>query len=146
MTLRENPTDPFQRFLCVYPARDGGHDLEAARVAWDSAVRRADPEAIISGAAAYAEAMEGRERRYLMSARRWLSEARWRHVAAPRRSSDAQATQASRMPLVWVGLDETGWREWEAFWRATRGKTPPLDRKGGWRFPSRFPRAMVAEE
>jgi hypothetical protein len=33
-----------------------------------------------------------------------------------------------------------------ALYRATKGKTPPVDRKGGWRFPSRFPPVMVAAE
>lgn len=134
MTLREHPIDPFERFLAVYPERDGGHDVEATRHAWDSALRRASAETIIRAAVAYAEATECRERRYIMSPRRWLSEARWRDVRAPGRDT---------APLVWVALDTPEWRAWAAFYRSAKGKSPPLDRRGGWRFPSKLPPATA---
>lgn len=41
--------------------------------------------------------------------------------------------------LVWIALDSPEWRAWAAVWRAAKGKNPPLDARGGWRFPARWP-------
>ncbi|MGJ0507475.1 MAG: hypothetical protein ACR652_10120 [Methylocystis sp.] len=135
-----SPADPrsdgFGRFLAAFPERDEPHDAAAARQAWARALRRADPEAIIAAAAAYARAREGQPARFTMAARRWLQEGKWRD------GLNSEPVQ----PLVWIALDAPGWREWEAFYRATKGKTPPIDRRGGWRFPSRWPPSMQAAE
>jgi hypothetical protein len=104
---------------------------KAVREAWRRALARgADPELLIAAAQAYARSMEGRPRRFVMSPRRWLSEGRWR---------DFQRAATPVAPLVWIALDTPEWRAWESFYRATKGKCPALDRKGGWRFPSRSP-------
>ncbi|CAJ0885451.1 hypothetical protein AMST5_03616 [freshwater sediment metagenome] len=133
MPLSNDPTDPFDRFLAAYPQRDGEHDADAAREAWERAIGRAHPETIIAGAVVYARAREGQPARFTMSARRWLQEGRWR-------GSPCTATPAA--PLVWI---EAGSREWQA-WTRFRGKSAPLDRRGGWRFPSRWPPEMMAAE
>ncbi|MGJ0507011.1 MAG: hypothetical protein ACR652_07690 [Methylocystis sp.] len=132
MPADRDQTDPFQRFLSAFPARDEPHDVTAAREAWARAIRRADSEAIIAGALAYARSREGQPARFTMSARRWLDEGRWRN--GPK--------SGPVKPLVWI---ECGSPEWAA-WTRFRGRTPPLDRRGGWRFPSRWPPAMQAAE
>lgn len=134
MTLegtQQNGVDAFERFWRAFPQRPGA-DPDGARDAWRRALARgADPEAMIARARAYAAAVEGRERRYVMSAHRWLAETRWRDAAA--------GSGPSRPCLVWIEYGGPAWEAWSAFWRATKGKTPPLDRLGGWRFPSRWP-------
>jgi hypothetical protein len=45
-----------------------------------------------------------------------------------------------------ISLDSPKWRAWAAFWRTTKTKGPPLDRKGGRRLPCRFPPAAEAAE
>jgi hypothetical protein len=47
---------------------------------------------------------------------------------------------------VWISASAPEWREWSAYWRATKGRTPPQDKRGGWRFPSRIPPATMAAE
>jgi hypothetical protein len=47
---------------------------------------------------------------------------------------------------VWIAADSPDGRAWAAFYRATKGKTPPIDRRGGWRFPSRFPPSLQVAE
>ena len=47
---------------------------------------------------------------------------------------------------VWISASAPEWRAWETFWRATKGKAPPQDRRGGWRFPSLTPPGIVAAE
>jgi hypothetical protein len=47
--------------------------------------------------------------------------------------------------MVWISASAPEWRAWAAYWRATKGKTPPQDKRGGWRFPSRTPPAIVRD-
>jgi hypothetical protein len=56
--------------------------------------------------------------------------------------------EPQRTPGVWIAQDAPEWEPWAAFWRATRGKSPPTDKRGGWRFPHRVPpdRLAVAAE
>jgi hypothetical protein len=134
MPLSDDRTNAFERFMAAFPEREGGHELEQARQAWSRAMQRETPETLIAAADAYARAVEGRPKRYVMSARRWLNESRWRDaapVSAPSRPPAA--------PLVWIAYGTPAWDAWAAFYKATRGKTPPQDRKGGWRFTSRWP-------
>jgi hypothetical protein len=65
-----------------------------------------------------------------MVARRWLNESRWRDVAAPKFGP-------SNPRLVWIEYGSPEWRAWDAHYRQTRGKSPPVDAKGGWRRPNR---------
>jgi hypothetical protein len=50
---------------------------------------------------------------------------------------------APTSPLVWIASGTPEWTAWARYWRATKGKTPPRDRNDGWRFPSRWPPAIV---
>jgi hypothetical protein len=129
MTRAEHPTDAFERFMQAFPEREGGNDLEIARMAWRGAVARgADPEEIIVAALAYAADTAGRERRYIMGARRWLNESRWREAVF--------AKIGEKPRLIWIEYGSPEWWAWSDHWRATKGKSPPVDAKGGWRFPS----------
>lgn len=65
-------------------------------------------------------------------------------VAAVREFYERSATLPAS--TVWISATSPEWREWSAFWKATKGRTPPQDRRGGWRFPSRIPPAIVAAE
>lgn len=118
----------FAGFLAAFPERPEGHNVEAARVAWERAIMRASPEAIIAGAQAYASETAGRERRYVMSAHRWLAESGW-FCGRLRSRSEAQPIQ------VWIRYGSPEWWRLAAAWRVTKGKGPPIDRNGGWRFP-----------
>jgi hypothetical protein len=138
MTADRNPTGSFSRFMTVFPEREGGHDFEAAKLEWPRAIERACPETIIAGATAYRIATKGRSARYVMSARRWLADSRWR--------DSSPASGPSSAPLVWIAYGSKEWNAWDYHFRMTRGKSPPQDRRGGWRFPSRTPPAMIAAE
>jgi hypothetical protein len=131
---RHDPDDGFAEFWDAFPKRDGDNPREPALIEFRKAVAAgADPKAIISGAKAYASATAGRERRYIASAARWLSEERWRQ-AAP-----APPAHAPSVVTVWISATSPEWWAWSNHWRATKGKSPPVDAKGGWRFPSLNP-------
>jgi hypothetical protein len=137
MPLSGDQTAPFLRFLDAFPQRDAPHDVEAARDAWGRAIQRADPDAIIAGAEAYRVARQGQPARFTLSARRWLQEGRWRDVGPASRPSSTPPPA-----MVWVACGSPEWREWTRY----RGRSPPLDRRGGWHFPSRWPPAPIAAE
>jgi len=50
---------------------------------------------------------------------------------------------------VWIAQTSPEWAPWADFFRATKGKSPPIDKRGGWRFPSlappQAPLAIAAE-
>jgi hypothetical protein len=130
----------FNEFWQAFPSRDGDNPEQPALEAFRKAVAAgAEPEAIIGGAKAYASATAGRERRYVASAARWLSEERWRQ-AGP-----VPAAHAPIVETVWISATSPDWRTWADHWRATKGKSPPVDAKGGWRFPSKYPPAPLEQ-
>lgn len=134
MTADRNSTDSFAQFMAIYPEREGGQDRDAAHIEWVKATKRAAPASIIDGAVRYRMATQGRPARYIMSARRWLADSHWRDAAM----SSAPPCAA----LVWIPYGSKEWSAWAEHYRATRGKTPPQDRRGGWRFPSLIPPSL----
>ncbi len=139
---KEGAISGFETFMATYPQRDDGHDVAATMAAWADAIRRARPEAIIAGARAYAIATEGRERRYIMGAARSLREGRWRDAGPISGASDDPKNGAVPR-LVWISYGSPAWDAWSAFYRATKGQTPPKDRNGGWRFPAQWPPSIM---
>lgn len=124
-------SDRFQEFWSAFPKRGAGDDAEApARAAFGKALAKgADAGTIIAAAKAYAAAVAGRERRFVASAARWLSEERYHATPA--------ATPPAEPPGVWVKQGSAEWLAWTAY----RGRSAPLDARGGWRFPSLTPGA-----
>ena len=125
----------FPEFWRAFPKRDGDNPEAPARAAWRKAVAGgADPAAIIAGARSYAAATKDRERKFIASAARWLTEARYSASggAAPARGAPAETG-------VWVEQGSPEWGQWAAWWRASKGKGPPINSRGGWRFPSLSP-------
>jgi hypothetical protein len=133
---RECVDDAFEEFWGAFPSRDGDNPREPALIEFRKAVSAgAEPKAIIGGAKAYASATAGRERRYIASAARWLGERRWQgETPKPQITTSASASIG-----VWISATSPEWWAWSNHWRATKGKTPPVDAKGGWRFPSLNP-------
>ncbi len=105
-------SEGFDEFWQAFPQREGDNPEQPGLAAFRKAIAAgADPEAIIAGAKAYASATAGRERRYIASAARWLSEERWRQ-AAP-------AANAPIVETVWISATSPEWRAWAEHWRAT---------------------------
>jgi hypothetical protein len=136
----------FDIFLLAFPERSGGHHVEAARLAWGRALARAPASTIIAAAERYRDACIGKEPRYVMGAARWLSESRWREFKSPESGdlrSSPEVRGLVRPPdcggLIWIEYGTREWEAWSRFYKATRGKTPPLDQRGGWRFPGPEP-------
>lgn len=61
------------------------------------------------------------------------------------RVTDRHGATVTRETGVWISQDAESWPAWAAWWRARHGRSPPTDRQGGWRFPSRTPPDTPAE-
>jgi hypothetical protein len=143
---RESATDVFDEFWQAFPSRDGDNPEQPALDSFRKAVAAgADPKAIILGAKAYASATAGRERRYIASAARWLGERRWQGETQPTLNPNLDRPISRPAPGVWISTTSPEWRAWADHWRATKGKSPPVDAKGGWRFPSQYPPAPLEQ-
>jgi hypothetical protein len=128
----------FEAFLAAFPDRGEGNPRGPALAAWRRALSSgAEPEEIVRAAGAYAAAVAGREKRFICSAARWLAEGRWRDEGTAPGLSKPGAPPPT--PGVWIAADSPEGRAWAEHWRATRGKSPPVDSRGGWRFPSERP-------
>jgi len=130
--------DGFEAFWRIFPKREGDNPQEPARAAYRKAVAAGAPPALLLAAAhAYAAVTASRERKFIASAARWLSEGRWR--------DEAQKPDAAAPPIeppgVWIAADSPEWAPWSAHWRTTKGKSPPVDGRNGWRFPTLHPPA-----
>jgi hypothetical protein len=56
-------------------------------------------------------------------------------VVAAVRAFAAQRAAPVATGAVWLSSGSPEWRAWTAY----RGRSPPIDKRGGWRFPSRWP-------
>jgi hypothetical protein len=126
----------FDEFFDAFPARDDDMPKQPVLAAWRKAVAEegADPGELVRAARAYAAKVAGRERRFIVSAARWLSEGRWRGDRLKVEPAAAGAAAG-----IWIKQGSAEWEAWSAHWRETKGKRPPIDAKGGWRFPTLAP-------
>ena len=116
--------DHAEEFLRVFPRRgDGDHPRAATLTAFRRAVAAgADPARIVAGAKAYGASVTGRERRFVVSAARWLAEERWPQ-AAP-----APGANAPRIATVWISATSREWSDYADRYRAAKGRIRPSTR------------------
>jgi hypothetical protein len=107
---RESAIDAFEEFWRAFPSREGDNPEQPALAAFRKAVAAgADPKAVIAGAKAYASATAGRERRYVASAARWLSEERWRQAAPIPASNSKSSCQPGFIRFLGLGAGLAEW-------------------------------------
>jgi hypothetical protein len=124
---RESAIDAFEEFLRVLPRRAGDHPRAPTTVEWRKAIAAgADPARVIAGAKAYGASVAGLERRFVVSAARWLAEERWPRAPAP-------AANAPRVEKKRILATSPEWSGYADRFRATHGKSPPIV-DGGWWF------------
>lgn len=49
-----------------------------------------------------------------------------------------KAPTATPSNFVWISATAPDWAAWARIFRLKRGKSPPIDSRGGWRFPVQF--------
>lgn len=131
---RPGEQSKFEEFWSVYPRRDGPNPRKPAEQKFNALVKTGvDPDVMIAGAKQLAidESRRGNiGTKFIPQAVTWLNQQRWSdHAASAFTASDG---------LIEV-LDQLQLEAWDAYGRATTGKAYPRNKKGGWRFPSKWP-------
>ncbi|MEK4035600.1 hypothetical protein WOC76_05520 [Methylocystis sp. IM3] len=62
-----------------------------------------------------------------------------RQIAAAARAFADHAVAARTDESVWLSSGSREWLAWECFYRSSKGRAPTQDKRGGWRFPTRWP-------
>jgi hypothetical protein len=125
----------FDEFWKEYPKRDGDNPRKTAEKKFAALVKTGvDPEVIIAGAKR--ASMEARKRndygtRFIPQAIKWLNDQRFLDIAV-------ETFAGADDGMVEV-LDQLQLEAWDAYGLQHRGRKYPRDRKGGWRFPSKWP-------
>lgn len=123
----------FEEFWKAYPRREGPNPRKPAEQKFNALVKTGvDPDVMIAGAKQLAveEARRGKiGTPYVAQAVTWLNQQRWADHAATAFAADDGLIEV---------LDQIALEAWDAYGK-TIGKTYPRNKKGGWRFPSKYP-------
>lgn len=138
------PQAKFDEFWQERPRRKGDDPRKPAEDQFFRLVKSGeDPDAIIAGAklARVAYASEGKlNTEFVPQAVKWLRDRRYRDFAEA-----AKPAEPFDDGNVYVTSEEA-LSAWDAYGKATRGKTFPRDPRGGWRFPTQWPPGHVPRE
>lgn len=131
---RSGASEKFEEFWKAYPRRDGPNPRKPAEQKFSALVKTGvDPDLMIQAAKQLA-VDEGKRgnigTRFIPQAITWLNQQRWSDHAAVAFAADDGFVEV---------LDQVQLEAWDAYGRATSGKPYPRDRRGGWRFPSKWP-------
>jgi hypothetical protein len=130
----------FDEFWKVYPKREGANPKEPARKLFQQAVRNgADPDDIIAGAKR-CRVIEAKNigTPYIPQTIKWLRDQRWNdYPARPEFEDEAEGVEV---------LDQHALEAWDAHRMKTEGKAYPRNKKGGWRFPTKWPPGQAEDQ
>lgn len=94
ITIKEpsinSPMSDFEKFWEIYPKK---LDKGAARRAWTTAIKKAEPELIIERAKAYADDPNLPEKRYIKYPASWLNAEAWENGPLPSRGTKQDKTK-----------------------------------------------------
>lgn len=124
----------FEEFWKAYPRRDGPNPRKPAEQKFNALAKTGvDPDVMIAGAKQLAaeEARRGKiGTPYVAQAVTWLNQQRWTDHAATAFAADDGMIEV---------LDQLQLEAWDEYGKQHLGKPYPRNRRGGWRFPSKWP-------
>lgn len=123
----------FTEFWGIYPRRVA---KLAAMKAYARALKMATAEEINRGAKIYAHERLGKDAQFTAHAATWLNAGRW--------ADEVETVQIVRPPShlqpvgkqVFIVAETPEWFAWQ------RVKRTPIDRRGGWWFPTQWPNGV----
>jgi hypothetical protein len=130
---RPDEDSKFEEFWRAYPRRDGPNPRKPAEQKFMALAKTGvDPDAMIQAAKQLAvdESKRGKVgTQFIPQAITWLNQQRWSDHAATAFSADDGQIEV---------IDQLALEAWDAYGK-TIGKTYPRNKRGGWRFPSKYP-------
>lgn len=124
----------FEEFWKVYPRRDGPNPRKPAEQKFNALAKTGvDPDIMIKAAKdlSIEESRRGKiGTQFIPQAMTWLNQQRWSDHAATAFSADDGMIEI---------LDQRQLEAWDAHGIKHNGKPYPRNRKGGWRFPTKWP-------
>jgi hypothetical protein len=125
-------SEDFENLRKVYPRRQGSYGWKAAERKFNALVKTGvDPQAIIAAASRLCETHRSKiGTEFIPMPASWLNSEDFTERAVAAFVADDGCVQV---------LDQKQLEAWDSYGRATLGKPYPRDRRGGWRFPSKWP-------
>ncbi|WP_024337996.1 hypothetical protein [Bradyrhizobium japonicum] len=124
----------FEEFWKAYPRRDGPNPRKPAEQKFNALTKTGvDPDAMIDAAKRLAAEESRRGKigtQFIPQAITWLNQQRWSDHAATAFAADDGMIEV---------LDQLQLEAWDEYGKQHLGKPYPRNRKGGWRFPSKWP-------
>jgi hypothetical protein len=124
----------FEEFWSAYPRRDGPNPRKPAEQKFNALAKTGvDPDVMIAGAKQLAveESRRGKiGTQFVAQAVTWLNQQRWSDHAASAFTADDGMVEV---------LDQLQLEAWDAYGLQHNGRGYPRNKKGGWRFPSKWP-------
>lgn len=124
----------FEEFWRVYPRRDGPNPRKPAEQKFCALVKTGvNPDVMIQAARQLATDEAKRSNigtRFIPQAMTWLNQQRWSDHAAVAFAADDGMIEV---------LDQLQLEAWDAYGKVHNGRSYPRNKKGGWRFPSKWP-------
>lgn len=135
VATRTKLDEGFQDFWKVYPKRKGANPRKTALDAYRAKVKAgAIPSDILAGARRCAEKDADKiGTEYIPQAVKWLRDERWRDYL-----EESETAPVSNRTGVYVEFTDPAREAWDAYGRSI-GKQYPVDKRGGWEFPTRWP-------
>ncbi|BBB99384.1 hypothetical protein [Bradyrhizobium elkanii] len=127
-------SEDFENLKKVYPRRKGNYGWKAAERKFNSLVKTGvDPKAIIASARRLGETLSARVgTEYIPMPASWLNSEDFLDLAVT-----AFQPNCDDGLIEVVNQDQLD--AWDAYGRQVNGRTYPRNKKGGWRFPSKWP-------
>ena len=131
----------FERFWEAYGYKQ---QRKRAEQAFEKSITKASIETILEGVSRYHSTRPVWQEFALAAS--WLNGERWmdQPAIAGKINGHAGPAKVPGVPLVFVAEDSPQWEAWEAFYRTTKGTSPPKTNRGhtferGWHFPTEWP-------
>lgn len=126
--------DGFEDFWKVYPRRVA---KLAAIKAYARALRYATPAVINEGAARYAQVRAGQDPQFTAHPSTWLNAGRWSDEISTTQPPTVRAAHLQPVgSQVYIEAETPEWFAWQ------KVKRTPVDKRGGWWFPSQWPNGV----
>lgn len=129
----ETELEGFDEFWRIFPRRVA---KQAAIRMYKRALKLTTPAEILRAAKQYAQERAGQDANYTKHPATWLNAGCWGdYVPYP---FDRNGNGVADVGF-YADFSSAELEAWQTYGRQTRGRTYPTDKRGGWRFPTRWP-------